>query len=144
MTLSGSGWYVLTGADFGAMKPAMTIRKSACRQAAVPLLLTALAVPVSGCTRTYDGTVVSTYQFVPMAGSPYGLYEMKPTDTLPPNRLYQFPPAPDPPPEALPAPDRLPPRRRAGGLIPKVDGDLPRAVACREERAGGRVRVVCL
>lgn len=144
MTARGSGWYDLTGPDFGAMEPAMTLRRSACRQAAVALLLAALVIPVSGCTRTYDGTVVSTYQFVPMAGSSYGLYEMKPTDTLPPNRLYQFPQAPEPPAEALPEPDRIPPRRRAGGLVPKVDGDLPRAVACREEQVEGRVRVVCL
>lgn len=105
-----------------------------------------LTLGAGGCTRTYDGSIVPAYEMVPAAGQPVGWFDMKPADTLPPSRLYKFPPAPPPPPEekATTRSDRPPPRIRAGRLIPKLDGQIPRAVTCRDETIEGRVRVVCL
>ena len=101
----------------------------------------------TACTRTYDGSVVPAYA---LAASPsmtdvtVGLVR---TDTLPPDRLYQFPPAPSPPVEEAPEAAAPPPRRSAGlnvgGFVPRFETEPPRPVTCRNESGDGRVRFVC-
>jgi len=109
---------------------------------------------VTGCTRTYDGSIVPTYSLVSttstrdMSFSSLGLVR---NDPLPPERLYRFPPAPPPPPETIVVADASAapsaPRRSAGlnlgGFVPRIETEPPRPVTCRNESRDGRIRFVC-
>jgi hypothetical protein len=79
-----------------------------------------------------------------MNGVPH--FELKKTDLLPPSRLAEFPETPHlPVSESRPARADAPPRRQPARILPQIDDDLPRNVACHNENTpGGRVRVVCI
>ncbi len=100
---------------------------------------------VSGCARSYDGTIVPEYTTERVSDGAVPRFETRKTDLLPPSRLVEFPETPEPPvSEELPPP-RVTQRRQPARILPQIDGDIPRNVNCINSQApDGRVRVLCM
>lgn len=108
------------------------------------ILAFSACMAASSCARMYDGTIVPEYTTEMVSnGAPH--FETRKTDLLPPSRLVEFPETPEPPVSETKPVRVSAPRRQPARLLPKIDGDLPRTVRCRNEAvAEGRIKVICM
>jgi len=121
---------------------------------ALRLMLAAGAViGGSGCTRTYDGSIVPAYETRLDSGGFWPRLEFQEVDVEPPNRFYKFPPRPAAPvvvsnsaqTDQRPAPRRI--QRQPAQTVPQQRPETPGivpALFCENKTSpSGRVRVVC-
>lgn len=104
------------------------------------VLVLIAAISCSGCTRTYDGTVVPTYQVkLVRTGIPH--ISLQPALRGPTYQPASFPPAPRPPASMVPVRS---PRQITRGPAGPLPSSIPnRAFDCKPKSAAGRVSVVC-
>lgn len=111
-----------------------------------------LALPAaSGCTRTYDGSIMPAYQPMLVTSGGMTRMEIQPTDPEPPNRFYKFPapPAAAPPPPVVTVETErrpIPRRARARSARPAAapQDSQPAGLQCRPARAvDGRFKMEC-
>lgn len=103
----------------------------------------AAAIPLSGCTRTYDGSVVPLYQtrLVRAGLMPHVAIVRSRTEPHPGIEVYSFPSPPPASPRA--APDRRRVRKAMVRRFHPEPTPAPSLVCRQDQSPSGRVRVVC-
>lgn len=111
------------------------------------VLLGLSAALLPGCTRTYDGTVVPTYQFAFTRQTVIPMVTLERTPTDPPARRMSFPPAPivqapriEPEP---PAPPRSVRRPRRAAVQPVAAEQMVHRCERVSPPSGARVVMSC-
>lgn len=109
--------------------------------------LTAIAVAVCGCVRTYDGSIMPTYETTVVHAGPIPLLGFRRTQVAPGNAGYEFPSAPRRPvyaPVSRTAPARVSRVRNRSRAATTTQREAAPTVRCRDAvTEGGRIKVVC-